>query len=460
MLVLPPGVMCRTGRDFYKNAMTSSKRNRLGAAPLAGIFKKIDAVTEGGLFPNSLVGTIGALHRMGVGAFWSPFAGQDEKQSDTVALQFWQGGLGLPDRDYYLNDDEKSRKIRADYVVYMKDMLVRAGLAENAGTVRAAEVILAIETRLAKASLSRVDLRDVEKMYNKVMLPAFAVLAPKIDLAKYFEAIPAFAAPSGGKAPSYLIVGQPKFFTEVNEIFESVPLDDLKLYMRWQTLNGLAGYLSEDLERRAFDFYGRTFQGDKEMKPLWRRALRATGDALDELLGKLYIAHHFSEDAKKKIKELVEHLSDAYRVRIERLDWMGAATKQKALEKLAAVSKKLGYPDVWKDFGALAIDPNLSFAENALRASMFEFDRKMGEVGGPVNRAEWLMSPQTVNAYYMPPMNEIAFPAAILQSPFFDAAADDALNFGGIGTVIGHELTHGFDDQGSRFDAHGNLNEW
>jgi len=455
-------------RDFYRGALDVEKRNRLGVTPLAEIFKKIDLIVQDGLFDHSLAKTIGELHRLGIAVFWSSFSGQDEKQSDVVALQFWQGGLGLPDRDYYLNDDEKSRAIRADYAAYMKDMLARAGLVQNADTARVADAIVEIEMRLARASFSRVELRDVEKMYNKVTLAQFAALAPKIDLGKYFEGIPALSEKNMGGASgamTYLIVAQPKFFTEVNEIFDTVPLEDIKMYLRWHALNSMAGCLTEELERRAFDFYGRTFNGAKEMKPLWRRALRATDAALDQLVGKLYVARHFPEDAKRRIKDLVEHLIVAYRARIEKLDWMTPATKQKAIEKLGTVSKKLGYPDVWKDYTAFVIGTD-SFAANVMGANAFEFDRKMREVGGPVNREEWFMPPQLVNAYYQPPLNDIAFPAAILQPPFFDGTVVDgddvglAVNFGGIGSVIGHELTHGFDDQGSRYDLHGNLKEW
>ena len=317
-----------------------------------------------------------------------------------------------------------------------------------------------IEIRLAKASLTRVELRDVEKMYHKLTLAECTTLAPRVSFADYFKGIaPRDAALAEPFAPAYVIVGQPRFFTEVNEIFETVPLESLKLYLRWHVLSGSASYLSEELECRRFDFYGRTFNGAKEMKPLWRRALSATDMALDELLGKLYVEKHFSEDAKQKIKDLVEHLVVAYRARLEKLDWMSDETKKKAIEKLGTVSKKLGYPDVWKDFSGLIVGSG-SFVENAMRAHAFEFDRKIKEVGGPVNREEWFMPPQLVNAYYQPPLNDIAFPAAILQPPFFDPAAEDALNFGGIGSVIGHELTHGFDDQGSRFDACGNLKEW
>lgn len=443
---LAPGSDEQKIRDFYLSAMDVQSRNRLGTSPLSEMFHNIAAIADA----DDLAMIVGELHRVGIGVFWAAFAGQDEKKSDVMAFQIWQGGLGLPDRDYYLKDDEKSKKIRADYLAYMHDMIARTNLEKDVSAAVAS--VIKIETRLAQASLDRVDLRDVEKMYNKIALPELAALAPKISFAKYFGSI-------GIDAPGYAIVGQPKFLGEISQIFSEIPLDELKIYLRWHLLNDMASYLSEDLERRNFDFYGRTFTGTTEMKPLWRRALRQTNDSLDELLGKAYVARHFSEDAKMKIKDLVEHLVVAYRARIERLEWMGAETKKKAFEKLGTVTRKLGYPDIWKDYSPLTIGPD-SYVQNVMRAYTFEFDRKMKEVGGPVNRAEWLMSPQTVNAYYMPPMNDIVFPAAILQPPFFDPSADDAFNFGGIGSVIGHELTHGFDDQGSRFDANGNLNEW
>ena len=463
-----PGSDEQRVRDFYKSTMDVEKRNQLGVAPLAEIFAKIDAIVEHGLFGDSLLRAIGDLHRLGVDVFWNAISAQDEKQSDVMALHFWQGGLSLPDRDYYLNDDEKTRKIREDFVVYMKDMLARAGLVQNVDLAKAADTIMAIEKRLAVASLSQAELRDVEKMYHKVTLAEFAVLAPQISLADYFKGIAPWSehidagetSMNASFEPAYLIVGQPKFFTEVNEILEHTPLEDVKLYLRWHFLNGIASYLSEEFERRYFDFYGVTFNGAKEMKPLWRRALRATEGALGEMLGKLYVARHFGEEAKRKIKDLVEHLVIAYRGRIEKLDWMSEETKKKAIEKLGVITKKLGYPDVWKNYEGLMIDPGLSFVENVLRAQTFEFDRKMKEVGGPVNRDEWQMSPQTVNAYCDLVLNEVVFPAAILRPPFFDPAAEDAMNFGAIGATIGHELTHAFDDQGSRFDLHGNLHEW
>lgn len=430
-------------RDFYATGMDVEKRNQMGIEPLAELFARIDAVAN----LDDLAAAIGYSQRQGARAWWSPSSEQDEKQSEIVALHLYQGGLGLPDRDYYLNDDEKSRKIRADYLEYMKTMLVHIPGTSSSD----ADDILALETELARASMTRVECRDVEKLYNKMAIAELAVLTPRINWQKYFEAI--------GVRPAYVIVGQPKFFAEVDRLFETLPLDAIKTYLRWHVLNSFSMFLAEGLERQNFDFYARTFRGAKEMKPLWRRVLGVVDGSLDEMLGKLYVARHFSEGAKKKINELVDHLAAAYRARIERLDWMSPETKQKAVEKLIAVSRKLGYPDVWKDMSALEVHVD-SYAQNVMRAHAFEFDRKMREVGGPVNRDEWFMSPQMVNAYYQPPLNEVAFPAAILQPPFFDPAADDALNFGGIGTVIGHELTHGLDDQGALFDAQGNLSNW
>jgi putative endopeptidase len=446
-------------RDFYLMGMDVEKRNRLGVEPLKELFARIDGIANN----DDLAAVIGYLQRQGVGVWWTPSAEQDEKQSEVVALHLYQGGLGLPDRDYYLNDDEKSKTIRADYLKYMKAMLVRLGVVERANaqnlikvpdatTGAAADAIMAIETDLARASMTRVELRDVEKMYNKMSAAELAAVTPRIAWAKYFEAV-------GIAQPAYFIVGQPKFFAEVDRLFESLPLDQIKIYLRWQTLNSFSGFLTEELERARFDFYARTFNGAKEMKALWRRVLGVANASLDEMLGKLYVEKHFGGDAKAKINLLVDHLTAAYRARIEKLDWMSPETKAKAIEKLQGVSRKLGYPDVWKDMSALVVATD-SYAQNVMRTHAFEFDRKMHEVGGPVNREEWFMPPQMINAYYQPPLNEIGFPAAILQPPFFDPAADDALNYGGIGTVIGHELTHGLDDQGALFDVHGNLKNW
>jgi putative endopeptidase len=441
-------------RDFYLTAMDAEKCNRLGVAPLAGMLKVSDDITDGA----TLARAIGQLHRWGIGAFWSPFVEQDEKQSEVMALHLYQGGLSLPDRDYYLNEDEKSKEIREKYLKYVgelsgsADSRLRGNDGGGEGIKMLAQTIIAIETRLAKCSRTRVELRDVEKQYNKMTSLELAAKTPNVFWREYFDGA---AMP----APDYFIVGQPEFFEELNRMLAEIPLDDLKKYLRWQVLNGMTSCLSEEIETQAFDFYARTFRGTKEMKPRWQRVLNVMNGLLDEMLGKLYVKKHFSENAKKKVNALVDRLVAAYRVRVEKLDWMGAETKAKAQEKLGSFSRKLGYPDVWKDFAALTVGTE-SYADNYLRACMFEFDRQMKKIGKPVDRTEWLMPPQMVNAYYMPPMNEIAFPAAILQPPFFDPDADDAVNFGGIGSVIGHELTHGFDDQGSLFDPHGNVKNW
>jgi predicted metalloendopeptidase len=443
-------------RDFYRSAMDMAKRNQLGISPLAEWFQEIDALgtKEASERTNDLSRVVGNLHRAGVGAFWVGGVGQDEKQSDVMAFQLQQGGLGLPDRDYYVNDDEKSKKIRADYLLYITSMLQSTSLEKD--PAGAAAVILDIETRLARASLTPVELRDVEKMYNKMTLADFAGIAPNISLSQYFSSV---ATPSGSSAPEYIIVGQPEFFKEVSRMFSEISLDAHKTYLRWCILNNAASYLSEDFEKRSFDFYAQTFAGVKEMKPLWRRALRATDGAMEELLGKLYVAKYFPEEAKRVINDLVDKLVIAYRARIEKLDWMSDETKKKALEKLGTITRKLGYPDVWKDYSGLTIVAD-SFFENATRASIFEFDRKMKQVGGPVDRNEWQMPPQMVNACCDLVMNQVVFPAAILQPPLFDPRGDFAINLGATGATIGHELTHAFDDQGSRFDLHGNLKEW
>jgi putative endopeptidase len=259
--------------------------------------------------------------------------------------------------------------------------------------------------------------------------------------------------------PAYVIVAQPEFIKEVNAIFGEIPLDDIKAYLRWHVLNDAANFLGEAFDGAVFEFYGRTFSGATEIKPRWRRVLNVVNGMLDEAVGRLYVEKHFSEAAKQKINELVNSLTEAYRMRIEKLDWMSAETKQKAIAKLGAATRKLGYPDAWRDYAALAIDTG-SYFENYTRAHMFEFDRQMKKLGKPVDRTEWYMSPQTVNACYHPVMNEVLFPAAFLQPPFFDPAVDDATNFGAVGSTIGHELTHGFDDQGAQFDLHGNLMNW
>jgi putative endopeptidase len=436
----------RKVRDFYRTGMDVEKLGALKDAPLKDLFAAIDGVSDiAGLSP-----LLGILHRQGISAFWGCGVDQDLKNSEIMALYIGQDGLGLPDRDYYLNDDEKSREIRRKYSIYADQMLSLSGTISAYRPL--SKIFTDIETRLAKASMTQVELRDIEKQYNKMTAAELGAISPHVDWSKYFEAMHM-------PTPEYMIICQPEFIKAVDAIFEEITLEDLKAYARWHVLNGTARFLSEEFSKEVFDFYGRTFGGATEMKPRWRRVLGVVDNMLDEAVGQLYVKKHFSEAAKEKVKDLVEHLVAAYKVRIENLDWMSAETKQKALTKLSAVTKKLGYPNKWKDFSALEIGTD-SYLQNYVRAHIFEFDRRMKMIAKPVDRTEWHSSPQTVNAFYSPAMNEILFPAAILQPPFFYQDIDDAMNFGGIGTFIGHELTHGFDDQGALFDASGNLQNW
>ncbi len=444
----------RKVRDFYRTGMDEEKLAAEGDAPLKPLLDAVAGISD----LAGLSSALGTLHRAGIGAFWAAGVDQDGKASEVMALYISQGGLGLPDRDYYLNDDEKSKAIREGYARFAEGMIAAAPSVGGssgsgpAGDAHVAAKFIDLEAKLAAVSMTRVELRDIEKQYNKMSPEELAALAPKIDWDRYWAA-------AGIAKPSYAIVCQPKFMEEVDRMFAEMPLEEIKQYLRWRILDDLANVLDEDFSKRTFEFYGRTFAGAKEMKPRWRRVLGAVNGLLDEALGKIYVERHFSEDAKKKIDDLVGHLAAAYRARIEKLDWMSDETKAKAVAKLGTVPKKLGYPDKWKDYGPLEIGTD-SYAANYMRAHAFEFDRQVRKIGGPVDRAEWHMPPQMVNAYYNPPMNEIVFPAAILQPPFFDPDADLGANYGGIGTVIGHELTHGFDDQGSFFDLHGNLANW
>lgn len=312
--------------------------------------------------------------------------------------------------------------------------------------------IMRIETKLAEASMTRVELRDDERQYNKMASPMLADHTPHMQWAQYFAAC-------NVPMPKSVIVCQPAFLKAVDALFASTPIEDMRWYLRWRTLNDMAPFLDAHTERTRFEFYAKTFSGKTTMEPRWRRVLIIINRLLGEALGRLYVEKHFGAAAAEKIHTLVDCLVSAYHARIETLAWMSASTKRKAVEKLSAVGKKLGHPSVWKKYADLSVATD-TYAANVMRASVFEFDREMKKIEKPVDRSEWVMPPQTINAYYNRTMNEIAFPAGILQPPLFDPNASDAENFGGIGTIIGHELTHGFDDKGSRFDANGNLSVW
>ncbi|HVN26613.1 MAG TPA: M13 family metallopeptidase [Candidatus Paceibacterota bacterium] len=436
----------RKVRDFYASGMDVEKLNAVKDGALGTVMQEVNGIAN----LSDLVRVVAFLHHRGIRAWWNWSAEPDAKASDVMALYLSQSGLSLPDRDYYLKDDEKSAEIRKKYADYAAGL---AGMSEwMAADGPFLKPIRDIETELAKASMTRVELRDIEKQYNKMSPAELAAITPHVDWGTYWAEI-------GIAPPPYVIVCQPEFMKATDRILAETPIETLKAYLRWHVLNNLAGFLGEEFEKRPFDFYARTFGGATEMKPRWRRVSGMVNSLLDHAVGRLYVERYFSPEAKARIGALVDHLTEAYRTRIRNLDWMSDETKKKALGKLDMVARKLGFPEPWKDIAAMTIGPD-SYVENYMRANMFESDRMSQKVGKPVDRTEWYMSPQTVNAYYSQLMNDIVFPAAILQPPFFYPEGDDGVNFGGIGSVIGHELTHGFDDKGSLFDGKGNLLHW
>ncbi len=433
--------------DFYSTGMDTVKRNADGAKPLDEVFKRITSMKSN----DDLVNTLGYLHTIGVRALFSFYVGQDDKISTDIICNFNQGGLGLPDKDYYSNTDENSVKIRDEYLQNINKMFLLLGDdVQKAATE--ASAVLKLETELAKASRSRVDLRDPELNYNKKTMAELKTMVPALNWDGYFKAI-------GVSGIKEVIVGQPDFFKEVNSAMQNVQMEDWKTYLRWNVINSFASDISDAFVMQDFHFYETILSGTKEIKPLWKRCLSATDGMMGEALGQLYVDKYFGADAKKRVNIMVDNLIATYKERINKLDWMSTETKLKAIEKLNLVMKKLAYPDKWKDYSALDIKKD-SYVANVMRGHTFSFKRNIDKLGKPVDRMEWQMSPPTVNAYYNPSLNEIVFPAGIMQSPFFDASADDAVNYGSMGAVIGHELTHGFDDQGCQFDAKGNLQNW
>ena len=371
----------------------------------------------------------------------------DAKKSDQYILYLGQGGLGLPDRDYYW--DAKLKTKLAAYTAHVAHTL---SLAKVPDAKRAAADIVAFETRLAKAQWPKLDYRDSTKTYNRKTRDELDKLAPAFDWNLYFTTI-------GVKNPREAIVAQPSYFTALSEMLDSTPLATWKAWLKWQVVRGYASLLNKEMVDADFAFYGKKLHGILENRPRWKRAVGAVEGALGQAVGKLYVERHFPPDAKARMDRMVQHLIEAYRHAFEHNDWMGPETKKKALAKLATFRPKIGYPKKWRDYSALEIRPD-DLLGNVQRAAAFEWNRMIGKLGKPVDRDEWHITPQTVNAYYNAHMNEIVFPAAILQPPFFNRAADEAVNYGGIGAVIGHEIGHGFDDQGSKWDAAGNLANW
>ncbi len=444
---LPAKSPDRTIRDFYRSGMDMERRNELSLSPLAQLLRKIEALKDA----DDLLSVIAHLHRIGVGVVWGSGVGQDSKNAERYALHLFQDGLGLPDRDYYLKDDAESKRIREGYVIHIEKLFVLMGHTKKQA-IEAREAVMKIETVLAKASMKKEEMRDPDKTYHKMSRAALRKLAPSTDWDRYLKLT------QGDKAP-YLIVMQPDFLIKTSLMLESVPLAEWKTYLAFHVVNDFAGALSDPFIKQSFSFYGTVLTGMTAMKPLWRRVLGVVNGNLGELIGQLYVKKHFTKEAKKKMNELVDDLFAAYEARIRSLDWMTPATKKKALQKLGAFNRKIGYPDKWRSFAGLVIRAD-DYVGNIIRTNEYEHRRAMRKLLKPVDRTEWYCSPQTVNAFYDPNMNEMLFPAAILQPPFFSFTNDDAMNYGAIGTVIGHEITHGFDDEGSKFDAKGNLKSW
>jgi putative endopeptidase len=433
--------------DFYVSGMDEKTIETLGAKPLNDEFKTITAIND----RNALLKEIAHLHSMGVAVLFNFGSSPDSKDSTHEMAQAVQGGLGLPDRDYYTKTDEASKKLREQYVEHVAKMLMLLG--DPAPKAQdAAKKILALETKLAQASRTRVQLRDPQKNYNKMPVKKLQDLTPDWHWSDYFNAINLLA-------PQDVNVHQPEFFKTADQVFKETPLDDFKAYLRWHLIDAVAPDLSKDFVNEDFNFKERILRGAQEIKPRWKRVIASEDGAIGEALGKLYVAFDFPPKAKARALEMVDNLKEALADRIKTLDWMDQPTKDQALKKLAAMQVKIGYPDKWLDYSLLPIDRG-PYVLNDIRASQFATTRDLNKIGKPVDPTEWGMTPPTVNAYYSPNRNEIVFPAGILQPPFFYANADDAVNYGAIGAVIGHEMTHGFDDQGRQYDANGNLRDW
>jgi putative endopeptidase len=431
--------------DLYASFMDLETRNRLGTRPIQPEFEKIDALEN----YEELAVYFAEANKLGINLPFALLQYVDFKDPNTYMMYTYQGGLGLPDREFYFLEDQKSQDIRSAYVLHMSKMFDLAGLADGAA---AADLIMALETRMAAEHMKKEQTRDMVALYNKIPTEELAALMPNF-------AWDAFLTEAGIADIDGVVVTQLDHMKALDGIIQDTSLDDWKVYLKWRALNSYSNLLNEELDRQNFEFYSRTLRGVEQPEPLWRRAVDTVNGNLGEVVGKVYVSKHFPPEAKAKMLELVGYLVKAYEMRIKELDWMGAETKSQALDKLAKFTPKIGYPDEWKDYSRLSIDAD-DLVGNIQRSAMLTYEQNIARQGGPVDRGEWAMTPQTVNAYYNPPLNEIVFPAAILQPPYFDMTADDAVNYGGIGATIGHEIGHGFDDSGSTFDGDGVLRNW
>ena len=435
---------------LYRSFLDEARVEELGAQPVADSLAEIAALAD----HAALASYVGRAERSGGGGFFGAYVNTDQKDSDRYLVNIFQGGIGLPDESYYR--EEKFADARTAYVSYLERLFTLAGDLHAPDPAESARRVMDLETRIAEGHWERSLTRDVIKAYNLMTFDQLQELAPHFAWREYADAIGA-----NDQTLAEVVVRMPSFFEHLSNLVadESVSLDDWKAWASAKTLRSAAPYLTSDFVECNFDFYGRTLSGTPELRARWKRAVSFVEGSAGEAVGERYVQRHFPPASKEAMLELVDNLLEAYRQSISTLDWMTEETKARAFDKLRTFRPKIGYPDEFRDYSALVVEPDDLWG-NAQRAAEFEHDRQLGKIGGPVDRDEWLMLPQTVNAYYNPGINEICFPAAILQRPFFDVEADPAENYGGIGAVIGHEIGHGFDDQGSEFDEHGNMHDW
>jgi putative endopeptidase len=441
----PMGSIEQKVGDFYASGMDSITIEKRGYDPIKPILKEIDEISD----VKSLVYFIAKQQTKGDGFLYAPYVSPDEKNSSINILCFAQAGIGLPDRDYYFKTDPATLKIQEAYKKRLKKLFILTG-TDSVTAAKNTDVIYELEKQIATSHKTRVERRDPKSNYNKLAVTDLQKQMPVFDWVTVLNTL--------GVKEDSINVNQPVFYTKVNELLQSTPIETWKIYLKADVLKGASSALSSDFVNASFE-YQKVLSGQQKIKPRWERMYRSTDSNLGEALGQLYVKKYFTEDAKLRMKELVNNLSIAFEARINKVDWMSDSTKTKAKEKLHAFLKKIGYPDKWRDYSKVNIDRNKYF-ENLEACSQNEFNYEIAKVGKPVDKTEWGMTPPTINAYYNPSFNEIVFPAGILQFPFFDPAADDAINYGGIGLVIGHEMTHGFDDQGAQYDKDGNLRNW
>ncbi|MCE9685562.1 peptidase M13 [Shewanella sp. AS16] len=442
---LKPGTDEQKVADLYRSFMDTDTLNKLGVSPLA---KEVDAI-QAIASKDDLVTYFAKSQIVGGGTPMAFYIDVDAKDSSRYATHIWQYGLSLPEKDYYFNEAERFVNIRKAFVEHIAKMFTLAGFA---APQESAEKIMALETAIAAQHWDVVESRDSTKTYNKYQVKDLPTLAPDINWNAYLTAL-------GADKQGDIIINQPSYIEGLGKLVKDTDLPTWKTYMQWQLLTHFAGQLNDALDNENFAFFAKTLNGQQEQEPRWKRGVATVNNLLGEVVGKVYVKRHFTPEAKDRMEQLVENLRGAYGDSIQELSWMSADTKVAAKDKLAKFNPKIGYPNKWEDYSKLTIAAD-DLVGNAMRASQVEHQRDLEKLGAPIDRDEWHMTPQTVNAYYNPTMNEIVFPAAILQPPFFNMQADDAVNYGGIGAVIGHEMGHGFDDQGAKFDGEGNMRDW